>query len=461
VTTARASALGAGTGMGRTISWATMSESRPPAQAAGRLRILAWALWDCGSTGIGAIVVTFVFSVYLTRSVGNDLPGDTSPASGLGWALFFSGLTVALLAPVTGVWVDAPHRRRQTLAVLTTMVVLLTSAMSLIRDDASYLLAGLVLLGFTAACNDLASVPYNAMLRQLTTPETSGRVSGFGWAAGYIGSMVLLIVVYAGFIEGDGPTTGLLDIPTADGQNVRAAMLVTSAWMAVFALPVLLAPPPVDVEQPAPSSTGVLGAYRKLWADLVGEWRRDRNVVYYLLASAVFRDGLAGVFTFGAVLGVTVYGISAADVLLFGITANVVAAAGAALGGLFDDRVGSKAVILSSLAAMIAVGLTLMALSGAAAFWVCGLLLCLFIGPTQASARTLLLRMTAEGKEGVAFGLYTMTGRAVAPLAPFMFSTFVAIFGAARAGIGGLMLVLAAGFVAMLTVRAPRRAAAG
>src|SRR4029453_8975012 len=109
-----------GTGMGRTISWATMSESRPPAQIAGRLRVLAWALWDCGSTGIGAIVVTFVFSVYLTRSVGDDLPGVTSPASWLGWALFFSGLTVALLAPVTGVWVDAPHRRRETPAGLTT-----------------------------------------------------------------------------------------------------------------------------------------------------------------------------------------------------------------------------------------------------------------------------------------------------------------------------------------------------
>jgi MFS transporter, UMF1 family len=131
------------------------------------------------------------------------------------------------------------------------------------------------------------------------------------------------------------------------------------------------------------------------------------------------------------------------------------------LGGLVDDRVGSKTVILGSLVAMIAAGLTLMALSGAAAFWVCGLLLCLFIGPTQASARTLLLRMTAHGKEGVAFGLYTMTGRAVAPLAPFMFSTFVAIFGADRAGIGGLMLVLAAGAVAMLAVRVPHRQAVG
>ncbi|WP_101946506.1 MFS transporter [Mycobacterium sp. 3519A] len=410
-----------------------------------RLRVLAWALWDCGSTGVGAIVVTFVFSVYLTRDVGDDLPGDTSPASLLGWALFASGVVVALLAPVIGVWVDGPHRRRQTLGLLTAMVVALTASMSLIRDDVDYLLAGLLLLGFTAACNDLATVPYNAMLRQLTTPETSGRVSGFGWAAGYLGSMTLLAIVYAGFMS-------------HGSQNVPAAMLLTAGWMAVFALPVLIAAPPsVDLVRAPHSAVGVLGAYRKLWADLVGEWRRDRNFVYYLLASAVFRDGLAGVFTFGAVLGVNVYGVSASDVLLFGILANVVAATGAVLGGLFDDRVGSKTVILTSLASTIAVGTALMASSGAAAFWVCGLLLCLFIGPTQASARTLLLRMTSDGKEGVAFGLYTMTGRAVAPLAPLAFSTFVAVFGADRAGIAGLMLVLAIGFAAMVAVQVPRR----
>jgi MFS transporter, UMF1 family len=422
-----------------------MSASRPPAQAAPRSRVVAWALWDCGSTGLGAIVVTFVFSVYLTRSVADDLPSGTSPASLLGWALFFSGATVAVLAPVIGVWVDAAHRRRRTLAVLTAMVVLLTSAMSLIRDDARYLVAGLLLFGFTAACNDLASVPYNAMLRQLTTPETSGRVSGFGWAAGYVGSMMLIVIVYTGFMSGGS-------------QDVPAAMLCTAAWMAAFAIPVLIAPPPADLEPAARPSIGVLGAYRKLWSDLVVEWRRDRNFVYYLGASAVFRDGLAGVFTFGGVLGVNVYGISVAEVLLFGISANVVAAVGAVLGGLLDDRVGSKAVILTSLAAMVAVGLALMASSGVAAFWVCGLLLCLFIGPTQSSARTLLLRMTADGKEGVSFGLYTMTGRAVAPLAPLMFSTFVAVFGADRAGIGGLLLVLTAGFVATLAVQVPRKA---
>jgi UMF1 family MFS transporter len=187
------------------------------------------------------------------------------------------------------------------------------------------------------------------------------------------------------------------------------------------------------------------------------EWRRDHNVVYYLLASAVFRDGLAGVFTFGAVLGVSVYGISEADVLLFGISACVIAALGAVIGGQLDDRIGSKSVIVGSLVSLIAVGLALLVLSGPVAFWVCGLLLCLFIGPTLASARTLMLRITADGKEGVAFGLYTTVGRAASPLAPLLFSIFINVFGADRAGMGGLVLVLALGLAGMLAVRVPAR----
>jgi UMF1 family MFS transporter len=435
----------------------TMSNPGPGMHTARRSQVLAWALWDCGSTGLNAIVVTFVFSVYLTGTVGAGLPGDTTPASWLSKALAIAGFTVALLAPVTGIWVDVPSRRRRVLAALTGLAVLLTSAMSLIRDDYRYLWPGLVLLACTAACSDLASVPYNAMLRQLATPQTSGRVSGFGWAMGYLGSVVLLLVVYLGFISGDGDTRGALGIPIEDGQNVRAAMLLAAAWFALFALPVLFA---VPTGAPAPDerqeSVGFLGAYRKLASEVAAQWRRDRHVIYYLLASAVFRDGLAGVFAFGAVLGVSVYGISAADVLLFGVAASSIAAVGAVLGGLLDDRLGSKPVIVGSLTAMIAVGLTLLTLSGVLAFWICGLLLCLFIGPTQASARTLMLRMSEDGKEGVAFGLYTTTGRAVSFLAPSLISVFIDWFGTDRAGLGGLCVVLVAGLLAMLAVRAPR-----
>lgn len=175
----------------------------------------------------------------------------------------------------------------------------------------------------------------------------------------------------------------------------------------------------------------------------------------FLVASAVFRDGLAGVFTFGAVLAVRVYGIADSDVLLFGIAANVVAALGAIVAGRFDDRVGPKVVIVVSLAAMLVWGLALLVVSGPLMFWIFGLLLTVFVGPAQASARSFLARLAPPGREGQLFGLYTTTGRAVSFLAPTLFGLFVWLFGSDRAGIAGLLIVLAAGLAVLLPVRSP------
>ncbi len=239
-------------------------------------------------------------------------------------------------------------------------------------------------------------------------------------------------------------------------MNVRVAMLLAAAWMAAMALPLLLVahhlPDAGAVTHP---TTTLLGGYRKLWADITSEWRRDRNLVYFLVGSALFRDALATIFGVGAVLGVNVYGLAADDVLIFGAAACVVAAIGAVLGGFVDHRVGSKPVIVASLTAILGAGVALLVLSGPRAFWVCGLTLCLFIGPSQSSSRALLLRMAQHGKEGVAFGLYTMTGRAVAFLAPWLFSVFVDVFKADRAGLGGVIVVLLAGLLVTLVVRVP------
>ena len=407
-------------------------------------------------------MAVFVFSVYLTGTVGVGLPGDTSPASWLGRALTVAGLMVACVAPLIGVAVANPARRRVALTVLTGMAVAFTASMVVIRADYHYLAAGLALLALTAACGDLASVPYNAMLRQVSTPQTAGRVSGLGWAAGFTGSVLLLLVIYAGFIMGDGPTRGLLHVSVADGWNVRLAMVAAACWLAVLAQPLLWTAHKLSgTADDGPASAGLFGAYRQLWNDLSSEWRRDRHFVYYLIVSAVFRDGLSGIFSFAGVLGVSVYGISQADVLIFGVVGSTVAACGALVGGRLDDRVGAKPVIVTSLAALLVVGGALLALSGPVAFWICGLGLALLVGPTQSAARTLLLRMTGEGKEGIAFGLYTMTGRAAAFLAPWLFFVFADHFHADRAGLGGVLVVLAAGLIGMLLVRVDRPVAAG
>jgi len=419
-------------------------------------QIAAWGLWDWGGAAFQAVILTFVFSVYLTDAVGDDLPGGISASSWLGWSLGLAGLLIAVSAPVSGQRSDARGRRTRSLFLLSVATVAAMAGLFFVKDDYHYLWLGLVLLAGGSVLFELAQVPYTAMLRQVSTPDNLGRVSGFGWAMGYFGGIVLLLVSYFGFIAGEGDTRGFLGISTEDGLNIRLVALFAAVWFLVFSLPVLLAVPELPRTDAVAARAGYLESYRVLLRDVRDLWRTDRRTVWFLVASALFRDGLAGVFTFGAVLAVTVYGISAADVLLFGVAANVAAALGALAAGRVDDAIGPKRVIVVSLAAMIATGIVLLVVSGPTMFWIFGLILCLFVGPAQSSSRTFLTRIVPPGREGQMFGLYATTGRAVSFLAPSLFGFFVYAFGSDRAGIVGLLVVLAAGLAALLPVAAPR-----
>ncbi|WP_458686758.1 MFS transporter [Nocardia tengchongensis] len=426
-------------------------------QATGSGTVLAWGFWDWAGASFNAVILTFVFSVYLTDKVGNDLPGGISASAWLGWALGAAGLVVALTAPVAGQWFDATARRKLALGILTTVTVLLMAAMFFVKDDYHYLWVGLLLLAVGSASFELSHVPYFAMLRQVSTPANVGRVSGFGWSMGYFGGIILLLISYVGFIAGKGDNRGLLGVPIEDGLNIRLVAVLAAVWFAGFAVPLFLFVPEVPRTDADPGAAvrgrAFLSSYRVLFRDVRELWRTDRRTVGFLLAAAVFRDGLAGVFTFGAILAVKVYGIADADVLLFGIAANVVAALGALVGGRFDDRAGPKAVIVASLLGMIACGSFLLVLSGPLMFWIFGLLLTVFVGPAQASARSFLVRVSPPGHEGQMFGLYATTGRAVSFLAPTLFGFFVWAFDAERAGIVGLLLVLVVGLMLLLPVR--------
>jgi MFS transporter, UMF1 family len=432
--------------------------STPPAADAAtpvsRGRIVAWGFWDWGSAAFNAVILTFVFSVYLTDGVGDERP---EASAALGYAIGAAGLVVALLAPVMGQQADSAGRRKRATLVWTGLTVAAMVAMFWVRDDYSYLWFGLALLAVASVFAELAQVSYNAMLGQVSTPANMGRISGFGWAMGYFGGIVLLLLVYVGLIAGEG---GALGLSTEDGFNIRVVALVAAAWMLASSIPLALAVPEIPPAPDRPARLGVVGAYRKLFADLRAIYRRTPHTVYFLLASALFRDGLNAVFTFGAVLAVSVYGIGAADVLVFGVAANVVSAVGALGGGRLEDRVGPKPVITGSLLGMIAVGVVLLVVEGPTMFWVFGLALTLFVGPAQSSARTFLARLAEPGREGELFGLYATTGRAVSFLAPTLFGVFTSLFGAERAGIAGILLVLAAGLVALWPVRPPQHAAA-
>lgn len=422
------------------------SATAPPT----RCQILAWGLWDWGSAAFNAVIVTFVFSVYLTGSVGKHVAGAGAWFS---WSLGIAGFFIAVLAPVTGQRADAGGRRKMALGFWTGLVVLAMLALYFVKNEASYFWLGLVLLGIASVFASFAEVSYSAMMRQISTPQTIGRVSGFGWSMGYFGGIILLLVSYFGFVSGDdnSPLKGFFGITNVGGFNIRMVAVMAAIWFAIFALPVLFKVPETP-GLPKDKRAGFLESYRILFRDLRELWNVDRNAVYFLLSSALFRDGLAAIFSLGAVLANSVYGISSADVLIFGVAANVVSAAGALIGGRFDDRLGPKRVIVIALIGLLVTSLILLMVSGPMMFWIFGLILVLFVGPAQSSSRTYMARIAPLGREGQMFGLYTTTGRAVSFVAPALFGLFATVFGADRWGIIGIILVLGGGLAALLPV---------
>lgn len=431
------------------------AQSTPAATgpAANRGRVLAWSLWDWGSASFNAVVTTFVFSVYLTSDAFGP---EAETSSKLGTALLIAGILVAVTAPVIGKLTDAAGRRKSWLGITTAVVVAATALLVLVAPDPSYLMLGLVLLAIGNVAFELASVSYNAMLSQVSTSANVGRVSGFGWGMGYLGGIVLLAVLLVGFIF---PEVGWFGVTSEGGWNIRLAMVVAALWFAVFALPVFFAVPEVPAE---PGGRGILraagSAYVEVFRSIAGLWRDARATLYFLVASAVFRDGLAGVFTFGGVIAAQSFGFDASTVIVFAIAANVVAGVATILVGQFEDRLGAKNVMVVSILLMVVCGLLVYLLNplGAWVFWVFGLLLCIFVGPVQSASRSFLARVIPPGREGEIFGLYATTGRAVSFLAPAAFTAAVTLGGATIFGILGIVLVLLAGLVLLCFVRTAR-----
>jgi UMF1 family MFS transporter len=431
-----------------------------------RGRVAAWALWDAGSAGINAITTTFVFNRYL---VSGDFADPATVAahgkaaalvtlqSQFGLASTLAGLVVLLIAPVLGQQSDARGRRKLWLGVNTALVVATLIALFFVQGKPSFLLMGLVLFGVGTIFYEIAAVSYNAMLAQVSTPKNVGRISGLGWSFGYLGGIVLLLLVYVGLVSGSDPDFGgVLHVPTADGLNIRVVELVAAVWTLGFSLPVFFAVPELP-KRPAVKAVSFFRSYVVLGRDIARLWKSDRNTVMFLIASAVFRDGLTGIFQFGAILAGTVFGFSAGEVLIFGIAANVVAGVSTLLVGLLDDRLGPRRVILISLIGLVVAGLAVFFLhdGGQSVFWVGGLILCLFVGPAQSASRSFLTRVTPQDKQGEVFGLYATTGRAAIFIAPALFTLFTVAFGAAYWGTLGIVVVVLAGLILFLFVKPP------
>ena len=411
-------------------------------------------LWDWAEQPYPTIIQTFIFATYITSGYfGEDQDGL---ANQLGLAGALAGILVAIMAPVFGARTDRAGHRKRWLLINSGILVALMVASYFVQPSPAFFIFGITLYAIGSVVQETAFINYYAMLKQVTTPQNVGRISGMAWGLGYAGGILLLLVSLFGFVLPEHPLFG---VSTDNAENIRILFLFSAVWMAVFTIPLMLFVPEVD----APAGVvkeSIAGSYRKLFKQVGELRRRSPDALKFLIASAVYRDALAGVFTFGAILGSVAFGFSQTGVILFGVAANIVAGIGAALGGFLDDRIGTKNTIVGSLTGLLVAGVGVFAFASAGqiTYWIGGLALCLFVGPAQASSRTFVARFTPLGREGEVFGLYQTTGRAASFLSPTLWSVSLTLAGMAGVqntsiyGILGIMVVLVVGLLLLLRV---------
>lgn len=412
----------------------------------GKLATFSWALWDWAEQPYPTLIQTFIFATYITSSAFGDPDANTQALS---TAMLIAGFFVAIISPVFGRRADEAGKRKFWLLINSAILIAIMAASYFVAPSPEFLIFGLVLYGLGTVVQESAFINYYAMLKQISNESNIGKVSGFAWALGYVGGILLLMFSLIGFYLPEAPWFG---VSTANAENIRVMFLFSAIWMTVFTIPLALFVPEVAANPNRKKET-LIGAYVALWSQLKTLRAQAPETLKFLISSAIYRDGLAGVFTFGAVLGTVAFGFTTTEVMFFGIAANLVAGLGAALGGIFDKILGTRNTIIVALSGLIiaGTGVFVFAEVGQITYWIGGLALCLFVGPAQASSRTFVARFTPEGREGEVFGLYQTTGRAASFLSPLFFNTGITIaagLGIANPsifGVIGLIIVLAVG----------------
>jgi UMF1 family MFS transporter len=327
---------------------------------------------------------------------------------------------------------------------------------------------------------EVAAVFNNAMMPYLVPPDRLGRLSGAGWATGYAGGLVSLVIVLgllAASPESGRTYFGLaplfgLDPALREGDRVTGPL--TALWFLVFALPLFLFTPDVPRTGTRPREAVRQGLARL--AATLAEARREGAIGRFLLANMIYQDGLVALFAFGGIYGAGVFGWGTLELGIFGILLTVTGTIGALLGGRLDDRIGAKSVIAGALVLLVLVCLGILSLGrdhvlfvilaappgpgdGLYAslpekmFLALGLVIGAVAGPLQASSRSFLARVAPAGSEARYFGLLALSGKVTSFLAPLLVAVATDLADSQAAGVAVLIFFFVTGGALLAGVR--------
>jgi UMF1 family MFS transporter len=445
---------------------------------ASRRAILGWLLFDWACQPFFTLVTTFVFAPYFATVLAPDAVAGQSL---WGYATAAAGLILALLSPLAGAVADATGPKKPWIAAAGLVLVLATTSLWWAAPGAPFAVA-LALAGFVLASvsTEIAAVFNNAMMTRLVPPERLGRLSGAGWAMGYAGGLVSLVIVL-GFLAAL-PDTGktyfglspLFGLDPAAREGDRITGPLSGLWFLAFVWPLFVFTPdlPRTGRDLGPAVRHGLAQVRASLEDA----RRHPGLLRFLVANMVCQDALVALFALGGIYGAGVFGWGPVELGIFGILLTVTGTVGALVGGRLDDRVSAKAVLLGAIGLFTLVCLGILSLGrehvlfviatappapgdglfGSVpekAFLGLGLVIGALAGPLQASARSYLARLVPAEEAGRYFGLLALSGKLTSFLAPLAVGLATDAFDTQAAGPAVLIAFFALGGWLMSGVR--------
>lgn len=409
--------------------------------------VFAWAAFDWANSAINTLVFTFVFSVFFAKSIyGDQVAGSAAWSFAQGCA----GVAIALLSPVLGAAIDRYGPHKPFLKILTILSCVLTALLFFMEPSWDFVFWALLASGLLTLFFELLQNVYNSSLSIVAPAGEAGKISGIGWGLGYVGSIVCLVIALLFFI-GLGDAGGLLGITKDGALHVRSTMLLTALWFAVFAVPFFIYCP--DAPKTGLHFRASLSQGIRDLRGMVQSLRGQPDVARFLIASALYRDGLATLFAVGGLYASGTLNMSFSEVMVFAIAINIASGAGAIGFAFLDGRLGAKGTVITSLIALIVIGAFIIGTGDKMLFIGLACLLGVFIGPVQAASRTWLLGLAPAEKNATFFGLYALSGKAVAFMGPFAFAALTTAFDSQRAGMASILAFWLIGLLLVYSVR--------
>ena len=404
-------------------------------------KILNFALYDFANSAFTTIIITFIFSTYFAKQIA---PNPVLGQSYWGWAIGTTGILVAIIGPILGSYADKKNFTEFFIKLFTIICISLTTLLWFSKPSEKYLLFTLIIVALANFFYELSLIFYNSILKRISKTSDLGKSSGFSFALGYIGGILILIICIKIFIDNDVLPFGL---SKENSENIRATSIVVAVWYLIFSIPFLF-----SLKKKINNKIELPSDNIKKIKDLI--WNNGlNNLGKFLIARMLYADGLNAIIVMGGIFAVGVFNLEIKDLLILSILMNVTAFIGAIVGGYANDKFSSKSVIIFSLLGLIISSSIILFVKSQLFFLIFAAINGFFIGPIQSASRVFITKSIDENNQASGFGLFALSGKLTSFIGPLLVSTITYISSSQRIGFSSAIILLLIGLLILLKVK--------